>query len=158
MSGRLVHELEYHYSDMALLEMVHTRILRSAIMKKWINSLSFVSLIFQKKIRKITILVFLYNPNHTVWDVAHPWGVTSVFKGVHTLVIKIQKSIISGQKSILILKRRWLFPVNKKLFFYQNTDGDTHFDFWCYNSLPVKRQQTLKPSHSALEPRIFCGL
>ena len=52
-------------------------------------------------------------------------GITKVFKGVHTLVIKIKntpKTLISGQKSTLIFKKRWLFPLKKHPFFYQNTD------------------------------------
>ena len=32
------------------------------------------------------------------------------------------KALISGQKSPLILIKRWLFPLNKNPFFYQNTD------------------------------------
>ena len=42
MSGRLVHKLEYHYSDGAFGD-----ILRSAIMEKWIDSLNIDSLIFR---------------------------------------------------------------------------------------------------------------
>ena len=32
------------------------------------------------------------------------------------------KALISGQKSTLIFKKRWLFPLKKHPFFYQNTD------------------------------------
>ena len=32
------------------------------------------------------------------------------------------KALISGQKSTLILIKRWFFPLNKHPFFYQNTD------------------------------------
>ena len=42
--------------------------------------------------------------------------------GLHTLVIKILKTQISGQKSTLIFKKRRLFPVKKHPFFYQNSD------------------------------------
>ena len=53
MSGRLVHELEYHYSDDAF-EMVRTRILRSAIMDLRIDSLNIVSLILQNSVTPVT--------------------------------------------------------------------------------------------------------
>ena len=52
-------------------------------------------------------------------------GGTLLFRGVHTFVIKIKntpKALISGQKSTLILIKRWFFPRNKHPFFCQNTD------------------------------------
>ena len=42
MSGRLVHTLEYHYSDGAFGDGSHAN-----IMEKWIDSLNIESLIFQ---------------------------------------------------------------------------------------------------------------
>ena len=53
MSGRLAHELEYHYPD-GTFEMVHTRILRSAIKEKRIDSLNIVSLILQNSVTPVT--------------------------------------------------------------------------------------------------------
>ena len=57
-----------------------------------------------------------------------PGGLTLVFRWLHTLVNyskfkNTPKALISGQKSTLILKKkRWLFPVKKHSLFYQNTD------------------------------------
>ena len=65
------------------------------------------------------------------------------------------KALISGQKSTLILIKRWPFPLNRYPFFYQNTDiGWTgtriltlDFIILCLFSGSKWRQQTRKPSH-----------
>ena len=50
-------------------------------------------------------------------------GGGGVFRGVHTLVIKIPlKHWFQVKKATLFFKKRWLLPVNKHPFFYQSTD------------------------------------
>ena len=51
------------------------------------------------------------------------------------------KALISGQKSTLILIKRWFFPLNKHPFFYQKNwhwmNGNTYFNLRFYNPLLV---------------------